>query len=205
MNANTSRKQSSPILPNQLRVGAHTLNRAGPGRSPGSVLYLDLARGKTVELHVIHIISTGERYSLAAVSGNSAVNRLHLPHPIPGAQAPVVGNVYLAQLAWAADAAPTVNQLWPLIEHPVPKPAPTPQAPRPAAPSQQIAGAERNTGVLVTVVGDKAWVREERTGRVIYLEPRHLLENIAWKEGTRVSYERVSIDSQWIAQAVLAA
>jgi hypothetical protein len=205
MYSNTSSKQSSPILPNQLRVGVHTLNRAGPGRAPGSVLYLDLARGKTVELYAIHIVTTGEHYSVAAVSGNTAIDRLLLSHPIPGVRPPVVGNVYLAQLDWIPGSSPSVSHLWPLIEHPAPKSTPAPVQSKPRESTSANSGKSRYTGSLKTVVGDKAYIHEDATGRIVSLDPKQLLENIPWKEGVRVSFERIALENQWVAKAVLPA
>ena len=171
-------------LPRSLPLDGRVINYAGPGRPPGSSLYVDPSLGHTVEVYLGRVLSTGPHYALAEVLGNRVLPRVRVDHVHFGRVLAIGELVLMGPLQFEA-AGPKAGNGW---LAPVTRPTP-PQfaAPRPSA-SHQSASPSRTLGLgqlEVGLVTTQSQVVSERFG-VVYVVP-----GSAWRHGVLPAGSRV--------------
>jgi len=83
-------------VPRTLPYHGRMLNYSGPGRVSGSHIYLDLSRGKALEMFVGEVVQTGTIYSLAQIRGSQTMPAVRVDHAaIHGAGTPTIGMLLL--------------------------------------------------------------------------------------------------------------
>jgi hypothetical protein len=106
-----------PAVPASLTWKGRTLLHSGPGRSPGSHVYLDLATGSAVELYRVRVEYAQPGYLLARVEGNPALGlvRCRSADVSGGAGTLRPGALLLAgPLRFDGDGMAGAEQAWPI-------------------------------------------------------------------------------------------
>lgn len=210
-------------LPPTLNLNGHPLQRSGAGRTNGTHQYLDMAWGRTHELHLGQVDVTGPFYSMVAITGNSALRRVKVDHStLQGNSTLRVGDEVLVEVQWAEGQLPQAKHAWRLSAG-APRPAQATAAPRPAtggrpaprpillpqdhpAPTQAAAPVPRHRGTLMELNGNYGYLIEEGSGNRVGIHRHQVLNlELPFRPGTRVSYRRSQNGQGFCAAEVKAA
>lgn len=102
--------------PRHLVLRGRGLNYTGPGRSPGSHVYVDPARGEVAELYFARIVSLGGRFGLAAVANNAQIPPVRVDHGLLNGAGPLqLGQVLLVGPLAFEPAGPRAEGAWPVV------------------------------------------------------------------------------------------
>ena len=182
-------------LPATLTLNGHQLQRSGAGRTVGTHQYLDMAWGRTHELHLGQVDTTGPVYSMVTLAGNSALRRLKVDHTaLQDTPTLHIGDEVLVEVKFTPGQLPQAKAAWRVSAgaprpvqptRPAPRPILLPQAQAPLAP----AAAHRYHGTLMELHGNTGYLIEEGSGERVFIH-RHQLGDRPFRPGTRVSYRR---------------
>lgn len=103
-----------PALPTQLSCDGRSLVYSGTGRAAGAHVYIDLARGQTVDLYLVRVTSKTATHTFTAVPNNPALAVVCLANTdIPTAT--VVGAwLLVGPLTFDGDGLTRAGHAWPL-------------------------------------------------------------------------------------------
>lgn len=166
-------------MPTTLQQNGSSLTFTGPGRSSGSHLYLEMARGQLHELYLAQVRSTGPAFSIAVVAGNHALGQIQVDHrTLQGVGRLNVGQVILVEVNFAPNCGlQQAKAAWPITQ----------SASNPTRQTRPTHHAPRRFGTLVEVNGSSGYLHEDQTRNRIFIR-RNQLPFSAFRLGTRVSF-----------------
>jgi cold shock CspA family protein len=156
-------------VPRTLPYHGRTLNYSGPGRVTGSHLYLDLVRGKALEMFVGEVVQTGRTYALVQIRDNHTMPAVRVDHAmLNGAGPGMLGMRLLVGPVHYEAAGPKGDGAWQLGASPRPK-------------------AARQFGVVARIAASGTYGQiMDQEGRVVFVHQNHC------RPGTFVLGRRVS-------------
>jgi hypothetical protein len=166
-------------IPRTLPYHGHTINYTGPGRSPGSLTYLDQTSREVHELYFAQIERVGPLYSLGRAANNPTIGSIRIDHAtLNGAGPAHLGTLLLIGGLQFYPEGPRATTVWRV-------PAPTVTHSPPVLP---VGG--RTFGIVTSVHphGRHGTIVQERTGRPIFAHHTQLRRGAVLMPGCRVSY-----------------
>lgn len=169
-------------IPRTLPYQGRTINYTGPGRTAGSLIYLDATTSTVLELYFAQVERTGEIYFLARVANNS-LGTVRVDHAVLNGVGRVnVGDLLIVGCLQYLPEGPRATAVW---RAPVVSVAPMAV---PVAPVVPQFGRQFGVITWVDPLGKYGWITNECTSRQVFIHHTQLRRGAQLLQSFRVSY-----------------